>query len=387
MALSPQDLFHGVDITGINPVNPGDLNNLVDNAAPVSDSGNEGKGLNLWTIDSALGVPRVPNAPVTTKWKRYIWIRIPFTGVTDSPRIYAWNDNVTSDTTYLKWKEILIDVTVFQAQINQALSEAQTAQSTSNTALATANTANSAASTAFALATSAETNAQSAISNATVSLDQANSALSTANIAKAAADNAVSIAGTKRDVAAVLNPGTAGQYIRTKADASAAEWFDQINQYVKVSYSPAKNTAPQAGTAADWTKRKIDTEDNDTGNLVTIATDIITFGTPGIYRVHIVCPMQAQTSCIHKAVLVDTDTNLVLLLGTIATSETTSTSSNSIISGIVTITAAIKNLAIYHYISGTGRLGANAAANIDFPKVAGVATKEVYMVAEFWRIN
>ena len=103
MPLSDQDLLKGLDFTGINPATGADHNNLLELAAPVSDSASEGKGLIVWTVDSALDTPIVPDASITTKWKRYLWIRVPHSTATNtSPIIYAWNPNVASDPTYLQ---------------------------------------------------------------------------------------------------------------------------------------------------------------------------------------------------------------------------------------------------------------------------------------------
>src|ERR1051326_8776994 len=94
MALTSQDLVHGVDFAAIDPITAGDLNNLVDIAAPFLDTNKHGKGLILVTHDTALDTPYVPSVATYVKWKRYIWLRIPHPTATDqSPRIYAWNDN------------------------------------------------------------------------------------------------------------------------------------------------------------------------------------------------------------------------------------------------------------------------------------------------------
>lgn len=49
------------------------------------------------------GVPNVPDAVATPKWKSYFWRR----NTTGSDvNIYLWDETVTSDATYLKWKKI-----------------------------------------------------------------------------------------------------------------------------------------------------------------------------------------------------------------------------------------------------------------------------------------
>lgn len=49
------------------------------------------------------GSPDVPDAAVTTAWKQYLWVRQ--AGSATIPKVYAWNEYATSDTTYLKWQE------------------------------------------------------------------------------------------------------------------------------------------------------------------------------------------------------------------------------------------------------------------------------------------
>jgi len=64
-------------------------------------------GFTVITTDIA-GVPQVPNAAVTTKWQRYIWIRVSPTSLTVT--VYIWNPNGANDATFLKWQSITISV-------------------------------------------------------------------------------------------------------------------------------------------------------------------------------------------------------------------------------------------------------------------------------------
>lgn len=61
------------------------------------------KGFNIVTDDVA-GVPTVPDANATTKWKTYIWIRRSATAIS----AYLWNPVATVDATYLRWVSINI---------------------------------------------------------------------------------------------------------------------------------------------------------------------------------------------------------------------------------------------------------------------------------------
>ena len=56
----------------------------------------------LNTTDTSSGA-NVPDAATTTKWKDYIWVRR--LGTSGEAKFYIWNENATSDATYLKWQE------------------------------------------------------------------------------------------------------------------------------------------------------------------------------------------------------------------------------------------------------------------------------------------
>tara|TARA_R100000808_G_C2153203_1_gene163234 strand:- start:2662 stop:4347 length:1686 start_codon:yes stop_codon:yes gene_type:complete len=58
------------------------------------------------TTDTGSGTPTVPDASVTTKWQEYIWIRHLEAGNANKAKIYVWNPNASSDSTYLKWQEV-----------------------------------------------------------------------------------------------------------------------------------------------------------------------------------------------------------------------------------------------------------------------------------------
>lgn len=58
------------------------------------------------TTDTGAGTPTVPDASVTTKWQEYVWIRHLEAGNANKAKLYVWNPNATSDTTYLKWQEV-----------------------------------------------------------------------------------------------------------------------------------------------------------------------------------------------------------------------------------------------------------------------------------------
>src|SRR6266404_2404433 len=131
---STQDFTKGADFTGINPVASTDLNQLVD-AATTFNNGNviEGTGIIIVTKDSAANIPVVPNAVTTVKWKRNIWMRIPFTAA--GPFIiYNWNDANISDVIYLKWSSIIPDLTAINVDIAALQSAILVVTATANNA-------------------------------------------------------------------------------------------------------------------------------------------------------------------------------------------------------------------------------------------------------------
>jgi len=58
------------------------------------------------TTDTGSGTPTVPDAAATTKWQEYIWIRHLEASNTNKAKLYVWNPNASSDSTYLKWQEV-----------------------------------------------------------------------------------------------------------------------------------------------------------------------------------------------------------------------------------------------------------------------------------------
>ena len=135
-----QDFVKGLDLTGQNAIGATQLNQMVDLARTGSD-----KGLVLWTEDTALNTPDVPNPDANIGgvfpiwWKRYVWVRKLFNA---GSYAYVWDGDATPDATYLNW--IRVDLT-------------------SDTALTAANNAASTANDAAADASEAKANAQDAL--------------------------------------------------------------------------------------------------------------------------------------------------------------------------------------------------------------------------------
>lgn len=170
MPLLEQDFEKGVDFTALLIASGADHNELIENGTPFQDSSNGGKGLILTTKDSALNTPDVPDPTVDagfTKWKKYIWSRIPFNN-TQKPKIYCWQEDSPDVPTYYRWVEVAADLTQIEADVATAL-------------------ANAAA--ALALATTANTNANNALNVANTAINNSNTAVTIANNAIAIANN------------------------------------------------------------------------------------------------------------------------------------------------------------------------------------------------------
>jgi len=96
---STQDLNAPFDPTGYVTISGADLLQLIEGATPYDD-----KGFIIYTLDDGMGNPQVPDAAVTPRWARYIWIRQSISNIS----VYSWNDNGNSDPTYLQWVPVSI---------------------------------------------------------------------------------------------------------------------------------------------------------------------------------------------------------------------------------------------------------------------------------------
>lgn len=295
MSLSTQDLLHGVDMTGINPVAASDLNHLIDLSAPVLDDSSNGKGLNLWTIDSAVGVPIVPNATVTTKWKRYLWIRIPNVGDSNTiPFVYAWNDNASSISTYLKWQKIAIDKTYVDTQIAAVSTVANTAQTTATTALNLSTSNVTQSQQALTNSIAAQNDATNALAQATAANTlsttlQTNLATTNSTLATVQTTANTALNNTNALPVANLVAGASGQRLRTNDGATAVQWYNDPDNYVKLTESHASGVNGAVTGGATWNRRVLTTVNNNSGSLVSLnaGTGAITFNNAGTYRINV----------------------------------------------------------------------------------------------------
>lgn len=373
--LTTKDFLKGVDFTGINPATGANHNDLIELAIPLLDTNNDGKGLCVFTNDTALNAPVVPDAATYTKWKRYLWIRKVWQS---QPVLYAWQDDGLSNLGFLKWKQMVVDTATLQAAIDAAVITANAASATANAANVASAQANTNANTAANNASAALITANNASSAATAASTSAAASQTTATGAQTTANTALAAANATKSVAAALTPGTAGQKVRTNVGATAAEWYDELNNYVKISDRKANGTG--AGAAANGANnRAITTIDNDAGANITVATPAFTLK-KGIWKVEIIVPCSSTSG--NRANLIKTSDSSIVLNGTSVLSPGASSTFYSHIRGVITL-AVDTQFWISHYFNGAD---ANAYALGRASSVAD-ASQEVYTVAEFWKLN
>lgn len=340
--LTSQDIEKGLDFTGFLQGSAADHNQLVDLATPREDSATEGKGIVLWTNDFALDIPSTPDAGIITKWKRYLWIRIPVVGAAVKiPKVYTWNDDAVSDVLLLKWQEVKVDITELQAAIAAAQLTADNAQTTANNASTTATAANNNANNALVTANAA---------NAT-----ATNAATAAVTAQSSADTALANAATA-DAKAVVAQTTATAAQNTANTAQALASINRTNKYVKISYRGVTETLTNPN---EWNRLELDTEVHDAGGLAALAGNVITLNA-GTYFVDAFIPSYD----LRKTTLMlgnDSD-NAVLIKG--ADSFFGGAHAQVIrLTGVFTI-AAVKNISLYLYATNNGNLGYGDEANV-----------------------
>lgn len=366
--MTTQDFVKGIDFTGLPSISGGDLNNLVD-LANTSDN----HGLVLINKDNIADTPaEVPNASVTIKWKKYLWIRIPALGVEDqTPKIYAWNENVASDALMLKWVEITVDIATAEASAAAAVITANSASDVANAANIAASNATIIANSALEAIDAANDKADNAVSKSEEAATTAATANDTAKTAKDTAEEAKTLAAAKRDITAAINPGTANQLIRTNnASTPAIEWFSPVNLFAKLSERQDKNT-PGGSASLGINKRALNTEDYDTGNLVSVAAGgDVTIANAGIYHIKAWAVGWLAAAFSHQLVLAD-DSDAVLMLGSSGYSNTNGHNSRSEVEGVFSF-AANDIIRLNHYFSAAL---ANTAA---LGKPANVCDKEIY---------
>jgi hypothetical protein len=363
MALSTQDFEKGLDFTGLVSASGADHNQLIDLAVPKDDTGGLGKGLIIITIDTAFDIPDVPDADVTTKWKRYMWVRRPYTTVVDrTPLVYTWDDNSLPNGSLLKWQQTQVDIAQFDAQINQALAESQAAQATADTALATANAANAAAVVALANAAAAVTTADAVSDEATNALAAANDALT----------NSIAAQDQSADALAVANAATA-----TAVQALNEVQADRSLKYVLIVEQ--QNTGVNGGASVVGANiRQLNTEKNDAGALATVAAGIVTVE-PGTYKVK--AGAIGYNVAEHQLYVVKDDDDTTLIIGTTIKLTSNNINTTSEAHGLITLAVATA-IRLDHYIGSVNASGQGLAGGI-----GPADKKEIYAYLQLEKLN
>ena len=379
MPLSIQDFIKGIDATGLVEITATDINNLVDLSQPVDDLNGEGKGIIIVTMDPALDLPNVPNADITTKWKRYLWIRKPFESATDTtPIVYGWDDYAAYDPIYKNWVRLYPDITSFNQIISSHTIRINQVETISNIANANANSANQLATKAANDAASSLSQIESITENSEEAVTTANKALSDLESYKTSVSSQLALAAGKRNVVDALNPGLALQYLRTKSDATAVEWANPKDSIIVLQETKAKNTSLAA--AVNGTNlRYMDTEAYNTGVSILTNPADGKFTLPiGTYFVEIIVPGRSDGES-HQAFLMNDGTNAVALAGT-SVFMNNNAQAESIIKGVLVVAAATK-YRISDYWSGGDADGLGKAANV------APSGGEIYTIATFIKIG
>jgi hypothetical protein len=371
--ITEQDFIEGIDFTGINPATGADHNTLVNLAVPATD-----RGMILCSTDTELDVPDVPVATTVLRYKNYLWKRTPHASDTDqSIIIYAWNDENDSDATLLKWQDIRGDLAQLRTDVTTVQASLDNLTDISNAANATATAANNAAATAVLNSTNALANSETATESASEAITRVTEAEADLVSLQSQLTTGLATVNSKKELSAIVNPSaTNGQKVETVN--GAVSWYSEINKYVKVS--EVQNKGIDAGNSILGDNlRSLNLEDNDAGGLAVIADGKITLK-PGTYRC-LIRVVGYGSNKAHQAFLREDD-GTVVLNGTSVKFGDNGSQADSIIAGVFTY-AVDTILKISDYWSAAATKGLGIAANVH-PDAGG---KEVYTVAEFWKIG
>lgn len=382
--MTSQDFSKGIDFTGINPATGADHNTLVDAAVPYDDGSGEGKGLTIVTKDTALDTPATPNSVITTKWKRYIWIRIPHSSATvKTPIAYAWNDANPSIGALLKWTNVGTDLTTVNSEIAALQSGLASFGATATDALLTANAANVLANTANTNAASALAAANTAEADLAGALSIANGAKATADAANTTATEALTAANAIKPITTALSPsGTAGQRIRTNDTHSAVEWYSEENNYALVYEEYDNGNDGPAGANNDQNDRTLNLiAQNMIPALSLSASKFVVVPVDGVYRIRARAPMTNTGIAHHVLALKRMSDGVVILSGTSTNHNTSANpcSSYAEVEGRITLDAN-DGFKLVHYIQGS-------ATPITLGSAVGAGLKEKYALVEITRLR
>ena len=312
MAQPPsQDLTNAIDWTGLTGFNQSMMQGAFVNLTPMAGSGSDGLGLVIYTIDSAVGIPTVPNPGLNNngKWTRYVWVRILNAADSNSPAafLYVWNPGTTNDATYLHWSSINVTNTAITASINSIINQLATTTDVASTASSQA----AAAVIAAGNATTAATNASSAAATAS---NAAATAQTTANTAQTTANQALVLAQAGATISK-LQPGTVGQRIRTNRAGTSLEYYNKVNTLCYLSEQQNNNVAGQTiAPSAGFVNRVLNTK-VDPGNICAMASNQFT-PVAGVYRINALTPMYSGSAFAFSSRLFNVTGNAIILYGT-----------------------------------------------------------------------
>lgn len=297
-----QDLVSSVDFTQFNEWSGSLMNSSLSSLAgnTAIDDGS-GIGMTLWSFDIALDTPNVPiPTGATLKWQHYFWVRIPFAGANEIPKIYVWNANFIgpAEPPFYNWTDtsfddssILLQISTLQTQVTSALNAANTANSNSTNALNIANSANTTAINAANSVASAAAQAATALATANSASGLAQQASSTATAALATANSAAAAAALNKNITQI-NPGTVGQRIRVNNQGTSLEYYNTNNNIVILCEQILSNQGPTNG----FPTRALNTKLSDLGSLCTaLAANIFTLA-QGVYKFRIKVPTYGTAS-------------------------------------------------------------------------------------------
>lgn len=150
----------------------------------------------------------------------------------------------------------------------------------------------------------------------------------------------------------------------------------RASDYILIRDEKAAGTEGGTFTSGAWQTRTLNTEVSDAGGHASLATNQITLAA-GTYECRISCPGSIVAD--HQARLYNTTAAATILEGTSEQSAAGSTTtSRSVIVGRFTVAAA-QALEVQHRCSTT-------RATDGFGGAANFGEKEVYTIAEFWRV-
>lgn len=352
MPLTDQDFTKGVDFTGLTSIVDTDLNNLVDLAVPVDDTGGCGKSLNLITVDTAADTPDVPDAATVTKWQRYTWIRIPFAGsVNKSPKLYAWNEDLAAyDPVYLKWLSLTADLTTIQADITTLDGRVDTIEGSIATLTTSVAAANSNANAAKLAADAANTTANANAANIAALSTKVDTIEDTANDAKAVADNALAVANAAQTTA------------NTALSSATAAWTPR---FVYLSEKQTKGTHAGASVLGK-NIRIVNTEDSDVGALCVLDPVTGKFTVKaGVYKINATIPMSGSADRSSQAFLCKASDDSVYIAGSSCwIGSGAINDALSIINGIFTLSADTELYILHYFNAAIATYGLGRAANV-----------------------